>query len=483
MGKSMKNIAFIFSNNRFKKQIKYAIDVIFENYDVNYSVLSIEDYMKSKIQYDFKIAYTKYNNLEQVDLIILEADLFGEDYLKKESLPKEVSYHNGLPVFFTDNKLNFYNRDIYDKPILNIDIIQTVFYFLTCYEDYVINEYDNYHRSNIRKSILFNNNLFTRPVVNEYISFFYELLNSEFQFKIKKRDIWEGRDFAVLLSHDVDIINKYLPFKKEMRLQISIILKEKKIKKFLQRVNGYLKTVVFKLENDEYNNFDYLLNIEKENNYKASYYFMSTNECYNIESSNVAEIIKKIKQNGSEIGFHPGFNTCVNEENFKAQFDKIKEIIGKDKKIGIRHHYLGFDARETWHIHNNNNILYDTTIAHPECAGFKVGYCLPYKPYILSQDKVADLWEIPLIVMDGMLLQYMNLNYEEAVKYSKELIENVQKYNGVFTLLWHNSSINRNYSIYSEKLFKWYYTEFLKHNCIVTTGKSIINNYMEGLKQ
>ena len=45
--------------------------------------------------------------------------------------------------------------------------------------------------------------------------------------------------------------------------------------------------------------------------------------------------------------------------------------------------------------------------------------------------------------MDGSLFNYQNLNPEEGFQRIKILIDTVKKYNGVFVLLWHNSSFDR----------------------------------------
>jgi len=44
--------------------------------------------------------------------------------------------------------------------------------------------------------------------------------------------------------------------------------------------------------------------------------------------------------------------------------------------------------------------------------------------------------------MDGSLFDYRNLTPEEGFQRIKNLIDTIKKYNGVFVLLWHNSSLN-----------------------------------------
>jgi hypothetical protein len=47
-----------------------------------------------------------------------------------------------------------------------------------------------------------------------------------------------------------------------------------------------------------------------------------------------------------------------------------------------------------------------------------------------------------LIVMDATLFYYMRLDPDIALKICKDLIDQVKECQGVFTLLWHNNSLN-----------------------------------------
>jgi len=52
-----------------------------------------------------------------------------------------------------------------------------------------------------------------------------------------------------------------------------------------------------------------------------------------------------------------------------------------------------------------------------------------------------DILEIPLIVMDGTLRQYRKLTPQEGEERILTLAQRCKNVNGVFTLLWHNTSL------------------------------------------
>jgi hypothetical protein len=86
-------------------------------------------------------------------------------------------------------------------------------------------------------------------------------------------------------------------------------------------------------------------------------------------------------------------------------------------------------------------LAYDSTVGYADRIGFRAGTCIPYRPWLFSLDRAANLLEIPLLVMDGTLLHYMGLSPEQSLDAVQELVARCRAVGGVFTLLWHNSSL------------------------------------------
>lgn len=476
----MKKLLFIHDNIEFRNQIEYCVGTIFDNFEVELTIICGIEKIYKEESWDLVIYYGDNLNFKIADVIILSSDLFNiKNYLKQSSIRKSIEYFETLPIFFKNKNFDFFVENIEEKIIFNIDIIQTLFYFLTSYEEFVINEYDKYGRFNINKSILYKFNLIQRPIVNETITFLMEKINLYKNIAINKKELWKDKDFAVLLSHDVDIISKFLPFIKEMRLYISMLLIDRKPKEMFKRVVSYIKSKLIKNYKDNINTFDYILDLEKKYNYHSSFYFMTDGSTYEIKNKKVKSLIKNITQLGNEIGLHPGLGTSNNEIKFMKQIIKFKNNTKFRSKIGIRQHYLSFYSAKTWNIHNKFKVLYDSSLGFPQIAGFKVGYCLPYKPYNLITNSVMKVWEIPLIVMDGSLLEYMKLDYLKSIEYISVLISEVRKHKGVFVLLWHNSALSDEYNIYAKDIFQWVYEYIGKLNCCVESGENIILQYKQ----
>ncbi len=85
-----------------------------------------------------------------------------------------------------------------------------------------------------------------------------------------------------------------------------------------------------------------------------------------------------------------------------------------------------------------SKMKYNITLSFAEHEGFRCGICFPYKPFDVFGNRVLNIWELPLTIMDGSLFNYQDLTPEEGL----QRIEGIKKYQGVFVLLWHNSSLD-----------------------------------------
>jgi hypothetical protein len=93
-------------------------------------------------------------------------------------------------------------------------------------------------------------------------------------------------------------------------------------------------------------------------------------------------------------------------------------------------------------IHEKLNLLYDSSLGFAEHEGFRNSYCLPFKLYNFVEDNAFNVWQIPLAVMDNTLFDYRKLNYDQAHATIIALLNEVEKFGGVFSLLWHNNYLD-----------------------------------------
>lgn len=257
----------------------------------------------------------------------------------------------------------------------------------------------------------------------------------------------ENKKFAVCLTHDVDDV--YPPLSHTILSSLYC----------MKNLNfNELKNQLFWKNNGKefspYWNFKEIMKLEEKYEAKSSFYFIATDRDvrrfrYNIED--LENELGFIVDAGWEVGLHGGYYSYDSLEDMKKEKERLEKVLGKDV-IGYRNHYLRFKVPDTWRLLAEAGFKYDTTFGYENMVGFRNGMCHPFKPYSLDSMKEINILEIPLIIMDEALFNSMS---EDNVRWStvKKLIDTTEEYNGVLTLLWHNSVFNFPFKEKSVKLY------------------------------
>ena len=314
----------------------------------------------------------------------------------------------------------------YMKSIVNIiKKNKELWNLYSCKEEYDPSKTDRHGRFLYRFS---ENNNILKPKISQYL--------------IKKglRVQWpDNHKFAVCLTHDIDSIYPSWRYRYYTSLKL---ISNLKFKKSRQRF--------FKKENPFWN-FKEISDLERKYNATSSFYIRVDEENYKI--SDLKQELKYLTDMGHEIGLHGSYNAFKDFDVILKEKKKLEGISGK-KIIGYRNHFLRFIVPNTWELLQKGGFKYDTTFGYADMVGFRNCMCHPFKPYNLEKDKLIDIWEIPLSIMDGTLNQYMKLDVDNSWKYCKEIIDKVKKLNGVITVLWHNTFFDEVYRKDWSKLYE-----------------------------
>mgnify|MGYP006286331925 FL=1 len=488
-------IYILIENEEYDKEIRYVFDYIFKY------IFRIEEQVKiSAYQKDLNLSNIKLlitygktrlkSNSSVPHLHIYESDLFSDNYLNQKSMPslpleeyedeelKTIINETNLPVIYTGNRnLNKLVTTIENIIETNIDIIASSFFMLSRYEEVVTPVKDKHNRFPAEASVAYKEDFLNRPIVNEYIELLWYWMKN-LQPKLARTNIWNDKDFAFFLSHDIDHIYKYgcglQKFLNGIKKIGGAVIKRQSVKEAflnIQELNG----------SDPYFIFEDMMKLEDKYDIKSSWYFKVDNNTPNNGDKYLLNdldlVINKLINNGHEIGIHPSYNSYDNSQIMKREAKKICNRYNlRRKELGVRQHYLRFDITKTWSIQEECGLLYDSTLGYADVIGFRAGVCHPYKPYDLYKRRVYDLWEIPLIVMDGTLKHYMNLTPEDSYKEIMELLKTIQNYQGVFSLLWHNSSLDSIWKNWDELYFN-ILKELSKQDSFSGNGINLIKRF------
>ena len=373
-----------------------------------------------------------------------------------------------IPFLFNSNESDIYS---YVDGIwkINFDIIASSFYFLSGWQEYISKERDSIGRFPYEESIQRKLDIIEIPVVNYFFDILKTVIEKAYSVSLNSYD-WETHEFATCITHDIDKCNSAWFEGSFSELKKGNILSPIKLvfKRFFRK--------------DDWFNFNKIYELEKKYNASSSFYFLPYNKKrnglanadYDIKSKKIKKEIEKIIKNGSEVGIHGSVGTHNNFNDFKNDLLKLDRKI-----IGNRFHFLQFEINKTPQILEKAGINYDSTLYFAEHIGFRNSFCHPFYIYDIENDRISNVLEIPLNVMDGTLAmeKYMKVERDKAVAKVFKLIQEIKKFNGCFTLLWHNT-------YYSEYKYSGWYDVLVKilnyceeENSCFANGEEVLNIY------
>lgn len=422
-------------NKNFLQEKKYTIDVLFNVF--------------LGLQYDLIISDTIDSvqiKLENGHEFIIKDYFFSlikdSNYLEESNLPKNP-FHLKKSSFSNVELIGLYGEnEVYEdsnKIICGLDIIASSFFMLTRWEEYVLKERDSHQRFSAKSSVAFQFNFLNRPIVNEYVEFIWDALVLLGINQQRKK-----RNFELIPTHDVDLPRLWWNSKDLIKSILGDILKRKDIKSALWSFKTYFSKK--REAKDPFNTFDFLMSLSEKNNLKSHFFFMSggtsnKDNFYKIDHPILKSLMEEIKSRGHHIGFHPSYNAYNDTKQFSKELNKLQENSPLEIKTG-REHFLRFEVPYTWQVWEENNMEWDSSMSYADHEGFRCGVCYPFPVFNILERKKLNLFEKPLIVMDGSLVTYQDLTLEESYNKINDLIEVVKKYNGEFVFLWHNSAFN-----------------------------------------
>ncbi len=369
-----------------------------------------------------------------------------------------------IPLLFSESDREEIFTITENKVVINYDIISSAFYFLTCWQEYVSEETDRYGRYQFENSLQKKLEITKIPVVNYYFEILKQAIEHSYKTKLIRKMLPENARFAVCLTHDIDSCNS------GWKEDVYWALRNGKLKNVFQILLNKIKG------KDTWFTFEKILQTEKDFNATSSFYFLAkkgrpkniTNSDYDLHSVQIQEVLTQIKNSGSEIGIHGSYKTHDDVESY----GKDRSLFEKDV-IGNRFHYLEFDIQKSQEVLQANGIKYDTTLGFAKSIGFRNSYCHPYYLYDFINACRSEVLEIPLVLMDTTLRKYCKMNQKEVLDSVIPIIDELERFSGVLTVLWHNTSFSDNKYRGWGKIYSDLLTHLLNKNAWLTNASNI----------
>lgn len=426
----------VLSSNSFVPEKSYVLSVIFR------------DILKSEFEMVFSASQINYSfEISEHCKIVIEDHFFskfvdGTGYLDVTNIPKNIKWLNvpfhpeRIPIIFGTDKLEIGENEI----VFGLDIIASIFFMLTRWEESVGKDRDEYGRFPAKACLAHREGFLQLPVVDLYVEtlghVIQYLMNSSFSVQ---------NDVELVPTHDIDVLQRWVSPGQLLRQVAGDLFKRKDFSLGMERICLYYLTKRGAIK-DCYDTFDYLMDKSESINSKSRFYFMSggNNQFdgnYDIESKRSAEIISGILSRDHIVGFHPSFDAYKDRYLFFYEKEKLERAISIKVMEG-RCHYLRFEVPTTWQIFEDAGMSVDSTCGYHDIPGFRCGTSREYFTYNILTRKPLKLKERPLIFMECTSFFYQNLSEKETMENFKALLERARE---KFTFLWHNDSIKADF--------------------------------------
>jgi hypothetical protein len=351
----------------------------------------------------------------------------------------ELPFGDAVPVLFWGDGYEDGNKPFAERLgdgsiIFYADIFAVALFMLSRWEETVVSTLDDHDRFPAAASVAYRQGFLDRPIVDEYA-----LILREWLKVIRPRFEPVTRRFSVRLSHDVDDVRRFSwPYR--IGRAIGIALRRRRA--LLQYGRDFVSLL---RSPDPFTGIYQLADLSEQYGFSSAFYFQAAesgayDRGYDLASRHIRGCVNALRERGHEIGFHGGYRAFADRERLLREKARFERSLDQPARGG-RQHYLRFIAPQTWRIWEEVGLEYDSTLGFADHEGFRCGSCHPFRPFDLEKNRELDLLEVPLLVMDGTLRRYRGLTPQQGKDVILKIAQRCYQVNGVFTMLWHNSSL------------------------------------------
>ena len=296
------------------------------------------------------------------------------------------------------------------------------------------------------------------PVINKWLK---KVTNPQKENALMP--LWpEKKEFAVCLSHDVDMVNLYSSHSALWNIRNSSRLTDTyKAKIKLQAVNFgkllYLESHR-RLRPKQSSFIKPWLDLEESYGFRSTFFFFpdTASRYHRLDGRwyrhqdriafggqwlSVAELMRYLESRGWEVGLHGTIESYIDCSELQRQKETVEKSLGAEI-VSTRQHHLHFDITQTPKAQSQAGFKFDSTFGFNRLIGFRNGLALPFHFFDLHNDEPLPILEIPLHIQDGALLFSKNLGLppQLTLSHAQTMIDKVAEHNGLITLLWHPDS-------------------------------------------
>ena len=332
---------------------------------------------------------------------------------------------------------------------LRLDVIGSIFFMLSRYEELVKATRDQNDRFPAAASLAVERGFLYRPIVDEYVEILWSAM-----MKVWPQLPRSSAAGAMVVTCDVDEPYERWISSPWLLAQglAGALLRRRSVSCAGRRLKNAWYSRRGRFQFDPNWNFTWYMRTLESHGHRGIFYFIPTSgstqfDCtYSLTERRMQELLKLVSARGHQIGMHGSYTTYRNAALLKRERTSLINACtsaGAAAAVsGNRQHYLRWDASQTADHLEHAGFTYDSSGGYPDNPGFRYGTARTFPMWSWVRQRPLKLRQHPLIVMEGSVISYLKLGYSaEAFDLMRVLKKTALKY-GDFTMLWHNSSLS-----------------------------------------
>ena len=367
-----------------------------------------------------------------------------------------------IPMIFDDDLVD--DGVIYSETDSSIqipyDILTPSFVLLSRYEEFHSERHDKHGRFPYNRSLAEKYDMVEIPLVDEYAMLLRRWLCLYFPDRFEA----VPRTPRIVPTHDIDILYRFTSRFQAMK---SIFGRDLLINRDMAMVKQswqeYRKWKSDDFEDPYIQAIMELATKEHGAGLEPVFFFKALHDgeydaTYDIRDVRLQRIWEHLDNKQGIVGLHGSYRSADVIGLLREEHERLHDLLARfGRRVTCsRQHYLRTyfaDNPNTLDLWRDAGITDDYTLGFAERCGFRCGTCHPYPLYDVRHDKVTDIIEHPLIVMDGTLFDYMKLPVGKAKKLVMKLKKRCFDVEGDFVILWHNHATTREFEPYYKQVY------------------------------
>ena len=288
------------------------------------------------------------------------------------------------------------------------------------------------------------------PVVNAYLVHFRRWLAARTGVDLGSH-LPPGKRCVVVLSHDVDSPIDPTTSRHALALGLANVRRARKpLHSTAYAVGAAIAGLRCRVVDPgaRHRLFDEIMEAEEQRGFRSTFFFAAVSRFdregtrrdvgYDVRRPPLPSSIRSVADRCFGLGLHVGYRALADVRRMSAERERLEAVAGVPV-LGTRHHYWHM-TRPVWAslaAHAAAGFCFDSSVGFNAAPGYRLGVALPFYPWSPETASAVPVLQIPVLVMDSMLMVPQAASPEAPLDRFAWLLAGLKRYEGAAAIDWH----------------------------------------------